>query len=77
MKRSESIRVAIIGAGHLGRIHAKLIQQEGRLGVIKPGAIADLIVLSKNPLENLDVLSGQGEGIEIVIKDGLIVKSAV
>ena len=35
---------------------AKLLRMEGQLGVVAPGALADLIVVDGNPLENLAVL---------------------
>jgi len=55
-------------------VNARILGREGQLGVIAPGAIADLIACSANPVKDLGVLGGQGEGICLVIKDGRIVK---
>ena len=55
-------------------IAAKLLRMEGLIGSLQPGAFADVILLDRNPLEDLSVLSGQGEGITMIIKDGEIIK---
>lgn len=55
-------------------INAALLQRPDELGVIRAGALADVIVVDGNPLEDLAILTGQGEGIPIVIKDGAILK---
>jgi imidazolonepropionase-like amidohydrolase len=52
---------------------AKILGQEDRLGRVRAGFRADLLVVNGNPLENLKVLypvSGAG-GIEWTIKDGI------
>lgn len=53
------------------RINAEIVQMAGRLGTIAPGAIADLIVVDGNPLENIALLDGQGENIPLILKDGV------
>jgi imidazolonepropionase-like amidohydrolase len=52
------------------RVNARLLRREGELGVVAPGARADLILLDGNPLEDLAVLGGQGERIPLVMKGG-------
>ena len=42
-------------------VAADILQPAGKLGVIRPGAIADLLVVKGNPLEDIGVLIGQGE----------------
>jgi len=56
-------------------VNARIVGQEGKLGVIKPGAVADLIVCRTNPVKDLSVLQGQGEGISLVVKEGRMVKT--
>ena len=48
---------------------AKLLQMEDRIGVIQEGAYADLIVLNKNPLNDLNILANENE-IKAVMKNG-------
>ena len=53
---------------------AELVHLKGRIGVVAPGAFADLLVVDTNPLEDLSVLGGQGERFSMIMKEGTIVK---
>ncbi|ORY25515.1 hypothetical protein BCR39DRAFT_595008 [Naematelia encephala] len=52
---------------------AKMLGYEGKLGVIAQGAIADLIVLDRNPLEDITVLDRPETCLKAVIKEGRLV----
>ena len=52
------------------RIGAEVLRQEGRLGCIAPGAVADILVVDGNPLKNIDLLAGHGEHYDAIMKDG-------
>jgi imidazolonepropionase-like amidohydrolase len=54
---------------------ARLVMQEDRLGQIKEGFTADMLILNANPLEDITVLDRAEESIMGVIKDGRILKS--
>ena len=58
-------------------INAELLQRSGRLGVLKPGAFADLLVVDGDPLEDLGVLGGQGEHLDLIMRGGVIFKNAL
>ncbi|MGV2975835.1 amidohydrolase family protein [Roseibium alexandrii] len=49
--------------------------QEGPLGVIKPGAYADLILVDGNPLEELDLVAMPEDTFDLIMKDGVIYKN--
>ncbi len=49
--------------------------QENRLGVVAPGALADLLVVDGNPLEDLSVLQGQGKHLHAIMKNGAFHKN--
>ncbi len=51
-------------------IGAELLGQSGRLGEIAPGALADLLLVDGNPLQDLACLAGQGERIALVMQGG-------
>ena len=55
-------------------VNAELLGRSGELGTVAPGALADLIVVDGDPLADLGVLSGQGERIDLVMKDGRVFK---
>jgi len=52
------------------RIGAEILCRKGELGVIAPGAIADLLVIDGNPLEDLGLLQDQGRHLLVIMKDG-------
>lgn len=66
----EVIRSATVNA-------AKVLRQEGRLGVIAAGAHADLIVVDGDPLEDLTLLTGQGRHMPAIMKAGRFVKDVL
>jgi imidazolonepropionase-like amidohydrolase len=52
------------------RIGAEILRREGDLGVIAPGATADILVIDGNPLEDISLLAGHGEHLRAIMKDG-------
>jgi imidazolonepropionase-like amidohydrolase len=56
-------------------VGAEVLRQEGRLGVIAPGACADLLVVDGNPLRNIELLTGQGEHLLAIVKAGRFYKN--
>jgi imidazolonepropionase-like amidohydrolase len=57
-------------------VNAELVQRQDDLGCVKQGAVADLIVVDGNPLEDLSVFWKERNPIWLVMKDGRIVHSA-
>ncbi len=55
-------------------INAELLNRSGELGVVAPGALADLIVVDGDPIANIGLLSGQGEAVLLVMKGGAVYK---
>jgi imidazolonepropionase-like amidohydrolase len=50
---------------------AELLDMRGKLGVVAPGAYADLVAFARNPLEDVNAL----RDAEFVMKDGATVRS--
>ena len=57
-------------------VNASLLERPGELGVVKTGALADLLVVDGDPLADLAVLDGQGERLALVMRGGAIVHRA-
>jgi imidazolonepropionase-like amidohydrolase len=67
---AEALRAATVHAAHV-------LQQDGKLGVIAPGATADLLLVDGNPLQDISVLTGQGERLAMIVQDGRVVRERV
>ena len=57
-------------------VNADLLNRTGELGVIAPGARADLIAVDGDPLADISLLDGQGEHLSHIMKDGVFYKRA-
>ncbi len=51
--------------------------QEGPLGVLKPGAYADLIIVDGNPLEDLKLVADPENNFKVIMKDGKVYKNTL
>ena len=58
-------------------VNAELLNRTGELGVIAPGALADLLVVDGNPLDDLNVLQEQGKHLSLIMKGGKIYKQTL
>jgi imidazolonepropionase-like amidohydrolase len=54
---------------------ARLLRREGELGVVAPGALADLLVIDGNPLEDIRVLTTPEQTLKLIMKQGTIYKN--
>lgn len=55
-------------------VNAELLNRSGEIGVIAPGARADLLLVDGNPLDDISVLEGQGEKLDLIMKGGVVVR---
>ncbi len=55
-------------------VGAKVLRQEGLLGVIAPGAIADIVLVDGDPLTDIEVLASPATSIKFIMKAGQIMK---
>jgi imidazolonepropionase-like amidohydrolase len=53
--------------------NAEILNQTGELGVIAPGALADLLVVDGDPLSNLALLAAPEKGLAAIMKGGRFV----
>jgi len=64
----EVIRSATVNA-------AKAVGREGKLGTVAPGAFADLVVVDGDPLDDIALLTRQGQHMSAIMKNGVFVKN--
>jgi imidazolonepropionase-like amidohydrolase len=58
-------------------VNAELLNRSGELGVVAPGAIADLLVVDGDPLKDLGLLQEDGRYLPVIMKDGEFHKLAL
>jgi len=63
LKPIETIRQATV-------VGAEILRMEGKLGVVAPGAYADLIAIDGNPLKKLELFLDQGRHLPMIMKAG-------
>jgi imidazolonepropionase-like amidohydrolase len=51
-------------------VGARIVRQEGKIGTLKTGAFADLILIDGDPLKNLGLFQEQGKYIPAIMKGG-------
>jgi len=73
----EALRMATSGNAELLKLSGPRDPYPGDLGVIREGALADLILVDGNPLENLDLVADADKNFLIIMKDGVIYKNTL
>jgi len=51
-------------------VGAEIVRMPGKLGVIKERAFADILVVDGDPIKKLELLTGQGENLSVIMKAG-------
>jgi imidazolonepropionase-like amidohydrolase len=58
-------------------VNAELLMQEERLGCVRKGAAADLVVVDGNPLEDIGLLAQGGERLSVIMREGQLHKRVI
>lgn len=58
-------------------VNAGLLMQGGRLGVIKPGALADILVLDGDPMQDITLFERHEESLRLIMKGGKVYKNTL
>lgn len=74
---AEALRIATSGNAELLALSGLRSPYEGKLGVVEEGALADLLLVDGNPLENIDLIADAENNFVVIMKDGKIFKDAV
>jgi len=74
---AEALGMATSANGELLALSGLRNPYPGKLGVVEQGALADLLVVDGNPLENIDLVADPANKLLIIMKDGVIYKNTV
>ncbi|WP_425614565.1 amidohydrolase family protein [Anatilimnocola sp. NA78] len=72
---AEALAMATSTNAELLAISGKRNPYPGKLGVVEEGALADLLLVEGNPLENLKLIADPGKNFVVIMKDGKIYKN--
>jgi imidazolonepropionase-like amidohydrolase len=73
----EVLRQATSNSAQLLALSGPRNPYPGQLGVIEEGALADLLLINGNPLEDITILAKPEENLALIMKDGKIYKNTV
>jgi imidazolonepropionase-like amidohydrolase len=74
---AEILRMATSTNGELLGLSGPRNPYPGKLGVVEEGALADLLLVDGNPLENIRLIEDPAKNFVIIMKDGRIHKDAL
>lgn len=73
----EIMRQVTSGNGRFLALSGKRAPYTGKLGVIEKGALADILLIRGNPLEDISILTKPQVNIALIMKDGKLVKNTL
>jgi imidazolonepropionase-like amidohydrolase len=77
MTAAEALRMATANNGELLALSGFINPYPGKLGVVEQGALADLLLVDGNPLDNIALVEDPARNFLVIMKDGNIYKNAL
>jgi len=74
---AEVLRMATSTNGELLALSGLRSPYEGRLGVVEEGALADLLLVEGDPIENIRLVEDPDRNFRVIMKDGRIFKNTL
>ena len=74
---AEALEMATADNGELMALSGFINPYPGKLGVVEEGALADLLLVDGNPLENIKLIEDPDKKFLVIMKDGTIYKNAL
>jgi imidazolonepropionase-like amidohydrolase len=74
---AEALAMATSANGELLALSGLRNPYPGKLGVVEQGALADLLIVDGNPLENINLVADPANKFLIIMKDGVVYKNAI
>lgn len=74
---AEALKMATSDNGELMALSGFINPYPGKLGVVEEGALADLLLVEGNPLEDLSLVANPDQNFKIIMKDGIVYKNTI
>jgi imidazolonepropionase-like amidohydrolase len=72
---AEALKIATADNGELLALSGLVNPYPGKLGVVEEGALADLLLVDGNPVENIKLIEDPTKNFLVIMKDGQIFKN--
>ena len=72
---AEALKMATGDNGELLALSGFINPYPAKLGVIEPDALADLLLVNGNPLQDITLIEEPGKNFVVIMKDGKIYKN--
>jgi imidazolonepropionase-like amidohydrolase len=74
---AEALAMATGTNAELLALSGKRSPYPGKLGVVEQGALADLLLVDGNPLENINLIADPAKNFKVIMKDGRVYKNTL
>jgi imidazolonepropionase-like amidohydrolase len=74
---AEALKMATADNGELMALSGFINPYPGKLGVVEVGALADLLLVDGNPLDDLNLVANPDKNFLVIMKDGRIYKNTL
>ena len=74
---AEVLKMATADNGEFMTLSGRINPYPGKLGVVEQGALADLLLVEGNPLEDLKLIESPDKNFVVIMKDGVIYKNGL
>src|SRR6516164_3011387 len=74
---AEALKMATADNGELMALSGFINPYPGKLGVVEERALADLLLVDGDPLENIKLVEDPGKNFLVIMKDGTIYKNTL
>src|SRR5262249_2836519 len=74
---AEALKMATADNGELMALSGFINPYSGKLGVVEAGALAHLLLVDGNPLENIRLVEDPDKNFVVIMKDGVIYKNTL
>lgn len=76
-KPVDVLRMATSGNAELLSLSGPRTPYQGKLGVVEEGALADLLLVEGNPIEDIEILADPAKNFRVIMKDGSVFKNTL
>ena len=74
---AEALKMATADNGELMALSGFINPYPGRLGVVQEGALADLLLVEGDPLDDLELVADPDRNFVVIMKDGVVYKDTL